>query len=112
MAEKGRPRRPVAARVLASFAVVVVAFAAASGFCVFAQRQAVEEADLVEDLEVVADRRLGELEGVVEVADAGFAVGVGGDQGQQAQADRVGERLEQGGDPFCLLGAQRLLGQR
>ena len=46
MAE-GRRRRPVAARVLASFAVVVVAFAAASGFCVFAQRQAVEEANLM-----------------------------------------------------------------
>ena len=42
-----RKRRPVAARVLASFAVVVVAFAAASGFCVFAQRQAVEEANLM-----------------------------------------------------------------
>ncbi|HEY6081132.1 MAG TPA: ATP-binding protein [Polyangiaceae bacterium] len=46
MAES-RPRRPVAARVLASFAVVVVAFAAASGFSVFAQRQAVEEANLM-----------------------------------------------------------------
>ena len=42
-----RKRRPVAARVFASFAVVVVAFAAASGFCVFAQRQAVEEANLM-----------------------------------------------------------------
>lgn len=47
MAETSRKRRPVAARVLASFAVVVVAFAAASGFCVFAQRQAVEEANLM-----------------------------------------------------------------
>jgi signal transduction histidine kinase len=47
MAESSRKRRPVAARVLASFAVVVVAFAAASGFCVFAQRQAVEEANLM-----------------------------------------------------------------
>jgi signal transduction histidine kinase len=47
MVEKRRPRRPVAARVLASFAIVVVAFAAASGFCVFAQRQAVEEANLM-----------------------------------------------------------------
>lgn len=47
MAEPSRRRRPVAARVLASFVVVVVAFAAASGFCVFAQRQAVEEADLM-----------------------------------------------------------------
>jgi signal transduction histidine kinase len=42
-----RPRRPVAARVFAAFALVVVAFAAASGFCVFAQRQAVAEANLM-----------------------------------------------------------------
>jgi two-component system, NtrC family, sensor kinase len=47
MAESRRKRRPVAARVFASFAVVVVAFAAASGFSVFAQRQAVEEANLM-----------------------------------------------------------------
>ncbi len=47
MTEPQRKRRPVAARVFASFAVVVVAFAAASGFCVFAQRQAVEEANLM-----------------------------------------------------------------
>jgi signal transduction histidine kinase len=47
MAERARKRRPVAARVLASFAVVVVAFAVASGFCVVAQRQAVEEANLM-----------------------------------------------------------------
>ncbi|HYP86606.1 MAG TPA: two-component sensor histidine kinase, partial [Polyangiaceae bacterium] len=47
MTERPRRRRPVAARVFASFAVVVVAFAAASGFCVFAQRQAVAEANLM-----------------------------------------------------------------
>src|SRR6478752_8344578 len=47
MTEQPRRRRPVAARVFASFAVVVVAFAAASGFCVFAQRQAVAEANLM-----------------------------------------------------------------
>jgi two-component system, NtrC family, sensor kinase len=47
MTEPGHRRRPVAARVFASFAVVVVAFAAASGFCVFAQRQAVQEANLM-----------------------------------------------------------------
>src|SRR5260221_14378004 len=46
MTEASR-RRPVAARVFASFAVVVLAFAAASGFCVFAQRQAVAEANLM-----------------------------------------------------------------
>lgn len=42
-----RKRRPVAARVFASFVVVVVAFAAAAGFSVFAQREAVEEANLM-----------------------------------------------------------------
>src|SRR3954469_7781439 len=47
MTEASHRRRPVAARVFAAFAVVVVAFAAASGFCVFAQRQAVEEANLM-----------------------------------------------------------------
>jgi signal transduction histidine kinase len=47
MTDVARRRRPVAARVFAAFAVVVVAFAAASGFCVFAQRQAVEEANLM-----------------------------------------------------------------
>jgi two-component system, NtrC family, sensor kinase len=47
MTEAARRRRPVAARVFASFAVVVLAFAAASGFCVFAQRQAVQEANLM-----------------------------------------------------------------
>ncbi len=40
-------RRPVAARVFASFAIVVVAFAAASGFSILAQRQAVAEANLM-----------------------------------------------------------------
>lgn len=47
MIEPIRKRRPVAARVFASFVVVVVAFAAAAGFCLFAQRQAVEEANLM-----------------------------------------------------------------
>jgi two-component system, NtrC family, sensor kinase len=47
MTEPLRRSRPVAARVFASFVVVVVAFAAASGFCVFAQRQAVAEANLM-----------------------------------------------------------------
>ncbi len=47
MVEASRKRRPVAARVFASFAVVVVAFAAASAFSVFAQREAVEGANLM-----------------------------------------------------------------
>ena len=56
---------------------------------------AVEQAGLVQHLEVVADRRLGQVEGVVEVADARLAAVVGGDQREQPQPDRVGERLEQ-----------------
>jgi two-component system, NtrC family, sensor kinase len=47
MTDAARKRRPVAARVFASFAIVVVAFAAASGFSIFAQRQAVAEANLM-----------------------------------------------------------------
>jgi two-component system NtrC family sensor kinase len=47
MTKLARKRRPVAARVFASFAIVVVAFAAASGFSIFAQRQAVAEANLM-----------------------------------------------------------------
>ena len=72
----------------------------------------VEQADLVQHLEVVADRRLGEVEGVVEVADAGLLVGVRRDQGEQPQPHRVGQRLEQRRDPLGLVGAERLLGQR
>ena len=63
---------------------------------------AVEQAGLVQHLEVVADGRLGEVEGVVEVADAGLAVRVRGDQREQPQPDRVGERLEQRRDPLGL----------
>ena len=66
---------------------------------------AVEQADLVQHLEVVADRRLGELEGVVEVAHAGLAVAVRGHQREQPQPHRVGERLEQRRDPLGPLGA-------
>lgn len=47
MTETPRKRRPVAARVFAAFAVVVVAFGAASGFSVYAQRRAVAEANLM-----------------------------------------------------------------
>jgi two-component system, NtrC family, sensor kinase len=46
-AVRERRRRPVAARVFAAFVVVVVAFGAAAGFSVFAQREAVEEANLM-----------------------------------------------------------------
>ena len=72
---------------------------------------ALQQAGLVQHLEVVADRGLGQVEGVVEVADAGLAVRVRGHQGEQPQPHRVGERLEQRGRPLGALPAQRLLGQ-
>ena len=52
---------------------------------------------------MVTDRRLGQVEGVVEVADAGLPVGVGGDQRQQPQPHRVGQRLDERNDPLGLL---------
>ena len=72
----------------------------------------VEQADLVEHLEVVADGRLREVEGVVQVADAGLLVGVRRDEGQQPQPHRIGQRLEQRRDPECLVGSEGLLEQR
>jgi len=68
---------------------------------------AVQQPGLVQDLQVMADRRLGQVERVVEVADAGLAAGVGGHQGHQPQPYRLGERLQQRGN---LLGLG--LGQR
>ena len=73
---------------------------------------AVEQPQLVQHLEVVADGRLREVERVVEVADARLAVRVRGDQRQQPEPDRVGECLEQRRDPLRLLGGEGLLGQR
>jgi len=54
----------------------------------------VDDAGFAQDFEVVGDGRPGQVERVGQVADAGFAVGVGGDQGQQSQPDRVGDGLE------------------
>ena len=47
-----------------------------------------------QDLHVVRDRPLAEPDGVDELADAGFAVLVGGDDRQQAQPGRVGQGLQ------------------
>src|ERR1700733_11874954 len=44
------------------------------------------------------DRGLGQLERGIQVADAGLAALVRGDQGQQPQPHRVGQGLEQRGD--------------
>jgi hypothetical protein len=43
----------------------------------------------------MTDRRLGQLERLVQVADARLSAPMRGDQGQQPQADRVGQRLQQ-----------------
>ena len=73
---------------------------------------AVQQAAFVQHLEVVADGRLGQVERAGQVAHAGLAAGVGGDQGHQPEPDRVGERLEQRRDLLGLLCGQRPLRQR
>lgn len=61
----------------------------------------------MQDLQVMAHRGLGEADGLREVAAARLGAGAGGDQAQQAEPGRVGERLEGGRED---LGA--ILGQR
>src|SRR5579859_2196054 len=70
---------------------------------------ALEQAGVVQHLEVMADRRLGQVERAGQVADAGLAPGVARDQRHQAQPHRVGKRLQQGSDEAGLLGRERLL---
>ena len=55
---------------------------------------------------MVTDGRLGEVEGVVEVADASFTVSVRGDQRQQPQPHRVSESLDERNDAVGLLSAE------
>ena len=57
------------------------------------------------DLEVMADRRLGQPDGAVEVARAGLARRA--DDGEQLQAGRVGDSLQNLGHPLCLIPVQR-----
>ena len=73
---------------------------------------AVEQPGRVQHLEVVADRGLGQVEGVVEVADAGLAGGTGGDQADQPQPHRVGQRLQQGRDLLGLGGGHGRAGRQ
>ena len=56
----------------------------------------------MQHLEVMADRGLGQVEGVVQVANARFAARVGGHQRHQSQPHRVGERLKQWRDLLGL----------
>jgi len=73
---------------------------------------AIQQPGIVQDLQVVADRRLGQVERLVEVTDAGLAAGMRGHQGHQPQPHRVGERLQQRGDLLGLRLGQRLNRQR
>jgi len=68
-----------------------------------------DEPGVDELFEVVGDRGLGQADRVGQVADAGFAVGVCGDQGQQSDPGRVTECLEDVGEPF---GRRRGRGRR
>ena len=52
-----------------------------------------DESGFAEDLEVVADGRLGEPERLGQVADARLVVGLGLDQAEQPQARWVGDHL-------------------
>jgi DNA helicase IV len=52
-----------------------------------------EDAGVDQDLQVVGDGRLGQANGIDEVADAGLLVLVGGDEGYQPQAGGVGDGL-------------------
>ena len=72
----------------------------------------VDQARLVQHLHVMADRRLRQVERVIQVADARLPALVRGDQGQQPQPDRVGQCLEQRRDLLGLLRAQWRGGQR
>ena len=56
---------------------------------------AVQQPGLVQDLQVMADRGLGQVERLVEVTDARLAAGMGGHRGHQPQPNRVGECLQQ-----------------
>ena len=57
-------------------------------------------------LHVVGDGWLGEPHGLDEVADAGLALGMGGDQGQEPDSGGVAECLEHPGQGLCLIGVQ------
>jgi NADPH:quinone reductase-like Zn-dependent oxidoreductase len=71
-----------------------------------------QQAGVGEDLHVVGDGGLGQRHRCGEVADAGLPVGLRGDQGQQAQPGRLGQRLEDGGEPLGRVDAHRLAAHR
>ena len=71
----------------------------------------VQRAAFVQHLEVLADRRLGQVERAGQVTHAGLAAGVGGHQGHQPEPDRVGERLQQRRDLLSLVHGKRAGGR-
>jgi hypothetical protein len=73
---------------------------------------AIQEPQFVEHLQVVADGGLSQVEGLGQIAYAGFAAGVGGDQGQEAQAHRLSQGLQQRCDLFCLGDTEGLTQER
>ena len=72
----------------------------------FAALFAGDEAGVDELLHVVRDGRLGESDGLGEVADAGFAVVVRGDERQQSDSGGIAERLEYAGELLGGVGVE------
>ena len=71
-----------------------------------------EQAGVDELLHVVADGGLTDAERLGEVARADRLAALGGYVGEEPEACGVGQRLEQGGDPFGVDGVDRARGQR
>jgi hypothetical protein len=61
---------------------------------------------------VVADRPLGEAEGLDQMADTGFVVGLGLDEAEDAKTDRLGQHLEDTGELVGLVCVERALEER
>jgi protein-tyrosine-phosphatase len=70
------------------------------------------EPSIEKDFEVVADGRLGEAQRGSEMTDAGFVVGLGLQEAQEAQAGVVGEDLEDSGELACLFLAELAVKKR
>jgi hypothetical protein len=71
-----------------------------------------EQAGLVQDLEMVADRGLGQPERLGEVAHARFPVGTGRDQADDSQAGRIGQNAQRRGELARLVPRERRLEHR
>jgi hypothetical protein len=78
----------------------------------FASLLAGQHAGVDENLEVVGDGRLGETDRIGQLADAGFGVLMGSDEGDEAESGGVGQRLEPSGQGFGLGGFDHLTDYR